>query len=535
MGKMYLQKELLLYNISRENIKKAGGNMKNKARLIFIIILIAFIFPTISFGNNDESYIISNSNSLNTSDVNYENNEKYSENYNNYLNLLEEEKTRYYAIPEEYNLTIDEYNNKNNLKIKENNVLLRTLDNITVENLPSEFDLRDRINIRVENQNSYGTCWAFAALGALRTHLALKGYTDEQGYTLDFSEGHMDYLTSNLYTEKGYTRELHEGGSFADVKKYFRNNDGPIYESTFSYKTTIETTSEELKKLDDMKPVFYVHDLAKFPSIIKKNENGIVKYYNDQNEILETEMLEIRKKIKLHIVENGGLYCIIRANDVFVGNNLGTPYNTYEGRFSQYDDGSIENKDCGAHAVTIIGWDDNYDKNNFTAKNNNGEIVKPTSNGAYLILNSYGEDSFESGYQWVSYEDSRVESDLNGYTNVDQIPNLITYTLKNENAYNALKNAIEEQKIETITDEQNLTIQIYDISVNSLEKLILKNNNLTNEDIEEIFKIPFPNLKSLNLNYNKITSIQPILKNKNLRGLDIDCNSQTRTRYNRDK
>ena len=509
--------------------------MKNKNRWIFIIIIIAFIFPTISFGNNNESYIIDNSNSSVTSDVDYEQNEKYSEDYIEYLNLTDEEKSRYYTIPTKYDITVDEYKSKDNTETIKKNTLLKTIENISIKSLPSTFDLRDKINIRVENQKPYGTCWAFAALGALRTHLALNGYTDENGYTLNLSEGHLDYLTSNLYAEKGYTRELHDGGNFEDVKQYFINNDGPVYESTFPYQTAIENTSEALKRLDDMKSVFYVHDVVEFPSIIKKNKDGIVKYYNNSNEISETEVQEIRKKIKLHIIENGGLFCSIRTNDVFIGNNLGTPYNTYEGRFSQYDDGSLGNKDCKGHAVTIVGWDDNYNKNNFNAKNKDGKIVHPTSNGAYLILNSYGEKAFENGYQWISYEDSRVESGLYGYTNVDKSPRLVTYTLKNQNAYNALKNAFEKQKIEMITNEKNLTIQIYDISVNSLKKLNLNNNNLTDEDLEEILKIPYPQLTNLMLDYNKITNIKPILKNTNVTVLHIEGNSETRFRYYRYK
>ena len=35
------------------------------------------------------------------------------------------------------------------------------------------------------------------------------------------------------------------------------------------------------------------------------------------------------------------------------------------------------------HAVSIIGWDDNYSKDNFS--------TKPTNNGAWIIRNSYGK------------------------------------------------------------------------------------------------------------------------------------------------
>ena len=51
------------------------------------------------------------------------------------------------------------------------------------------------------------------------------------------------------------------------------------------------------------------------------------------------------------------------------------------------------------HCVTLIGWDDSYSKNNFNAGS------RPSSNGAWLIANSYGSDYNDNGYFWVSYEE----------------------------------------------------------------------------------------------------------------------------------
>ena len=54
---------------------------------------------------------------------------------------------------------------------------------------------------------------------------------------------------------------------------------------------------------------------------------------------------------------------------------------------------------CGGdngHAMTIIGWDDNYDKNNFNISDNNG----PKNNGAFLV-----KDSKLDKLWYVSYED----------------------------------------------------------------------------------------------------------------------------------
>ena len=79
-----------------------------------------------------------------------------------------------------------------------------------------------------------------------------------------------------------------------------------------------------------------------------------------------------------------------------------------------WDDGDIN------HAVTIIGWDDDYPKENFLAEH------QPPANGAWLVKNSWGsgEEAFpfrgrgdwgiengegkHTGYFWVSYFDHSI-------------------------------------------------------------------------------------------------------------------------------
>ena len=64
---------------------------------------------------------------------------------------------------------------------------------------------------------------------------------------------------------------------------------------------------------------------------------------------------------------------------------------------ASYYNGTAE-KYTPNHAVAIVGWDDNYPKENF--------LITPPGNGAWIIKNSYGEEKYDKGYIYVSYYDT---------------------------------------------------------------------------------------------------------------------------------
>jgi hypothetical protein len=111
----------------------------------------------------------------------------------------------------------------------------------------------------------------------------------------------------------------------------------------------------------------------------------------------------MRNTFKKHIINDGALFS-------FTAGNKSIYYNIDQSNptASVFD---ATNYNCNSdsvtrdHAVTIVGWDDNYSRNNFV------EGHRPSTDGAYIVLNSYGEESFDNGYMYISYEDSFIESE----------------------------------------------------------------------------------------------------------------------------
>ncbi len=69
-------------------------------------------------------------------------------------------------------------------------------------------------------------------------------------------------------------------------------------------------------------------------------------------------------------------------------------------------------KGIANHVVTVVGYDDNYPKENFARADESGEVDEeklPPENGAFILKNSAGEWGYErSGYYYMSYYDHTI-------------------------------------------------------------------------------------------------------------------------------
>ncbi len=102
----------------------------------------------------------------------------YTKEYQEYLKLSDEEKAKLNVIPPKYAQSLHDYMDTHN----------NAFESVRGD-LPTAYNLRDHINIPIEDQGSDGLCWAFSSLTSVETNLALRGVT------VDLSERHLDYLT----------------------------------------------------------------------------------------------------------------------------------------------------------------------------------------------------------------------------------------------------------------------------------------------------------------------------------------------------
>lgn len=94
-------------------------------------------------------------------------------------------------------------------------------------------------------------------------------------------------------------------------------------------------------------------------------------------------------------------------------------YYDRESAWGVYGDDSYNyydtNRAGSGHAIMIVGWDDNFSKDNFKYGN------KPAHDGAWLVRNSWGDykDYFWMSYDTVSLLDTAWAFDVTGADNYD--------------------------------------------------------------------------------------------------------------------
>ena len=234
----------------------------------------------------------------------------------------------------------------------------------------SKFNLKDLIpeNLSIKNQLDTNACWAFSGLSSLETNLALKDYKNNvNNIVYDFSEKHANYATSRFFSnaenEFGFNRTTSNGGQWYLIETYLTNGQGAILEKDMPFDNNTDLIN--ISEIQNKEVVSQVYDTV---------------YFDNYNELKDDNRTRVMDEVKNHIQNYGSVFATIHGDSA--GDLDESCYDNSTG--AKFCDD--KNSHPINHAVSLVGWDDDFDKNKFPGE------TKPSSNGAWIVRNSWGEN-----------------------------------------------------------------------------------------------------------------------------------------------
>ena len=217
--------------------------------------------------------------------------------------------------------------------------------------LPTKYDLREKeLVTSVKTQGSSGSCWAFSSLASLESALLNKTHI-----AYDLSENNMKNVMKK-YSVIGQSNE--------DGKPNSGNNDFDPIGNLVSWYGPVLEEDDEYVASSIISPVMNaslkIQDVFIIPERKSATDNDMIK-----------------RAIMSYGAVSSGIYMTGSTNQYATGHQI-------------------------THSITIVGWDDNYSRNNFA--------TKPPGDGAFIIKNSWGTSSGDKGYFYVSYYDDTIGS-----------------------------------------------------------------------------------------------------------------------------
>lgn len=245
--------------------------------------------------------------------------------------------------------------------------------------IPAHYELDKNMFPDVRNQGSYGTCWAFAALGLSEFDLIKRGLANK---SIDLSELQLAYFVYNSALDP-------LGGTEGDQSKYYNGS------TSYSYLNRGGTYEYAVRRLSQWSGAVNESDVPYNTTTINNVlENGLSDEYAYSKDVAHLEnayVMSLKNNpddVKRTIMSNGAVGIQYYHSDNYL------LWNSEKQLWTYYDPSTTG----GGHNVMIVGWDDNFSKDNFVGD-------KPTNNGAWLIRNSWG---FTQQYFWMSYENNSL-------------------------------------------------------------------------------------------------------------------------------
>ena len=226
---------------------------------------------------------------------------------------------------------------------------------------PSYFNLYEEdCGPEVRKQGNQDTCWAFASVSGLESTL--------------MPEEDIVFSANHMVQQNAFETAPEDGGEYTMSMAYLLSYQGPVTEAQDPYGAVSR---------EDLSPVKHVQEI----------------------QIVDSKNLEgIKEAVFLYGGVQSSIYNDLKNKD------SDSPYYNRNTNSYCYIGTAKPN-----HDILIVGWDDDYPKENFTE-----ELEE---NGAFLCLNSWGEEFGEDGLFYISYYDTNIGIHNVVYTGIENTNN----------------------------------------------------------------------------------------------------------------
>lgn len=254
------------------------------------------------------------------------------------------------------------------------------IDNLmpeTFASYPVKYDPRKGgLVSSVKNQGQWGLCWDYAGLSTIESQILLK----DPSANPDLSELHSAYAAyvknQNDNQAASFVEFCYKGSSPDALYRVLNKGFGPVSENSVPWQEPSEDFFLPEEKLC-------------------QKDYSLDYYLQSTFSASEEDISNIKYLVMNFGATNAAIYLYPRKYHLPESDEDGNYYYNY-------------NINAVNHAVSIVGWDDNYSKDNFVN-------IAP-ADGAWLCKNSYGTGidavsgcNFGSGYFWLSYYDKSAE------------------------------------------------------------------------------------------------------------------------------